>query len=74
MNPWHRFQRLLSVDSPTVVLTKVIHDDGTTTVETQSGNQFRVNGQASDAGVWVVIEGGRIVRDLGGLGFLDLDV
>lgn len=74
MNPWSRFQRLLQTDSPVIAQVVAVHNDGQATVETQAGNQFRVDGQPSAAQIWVQVQGGKVVRELGNLDFLDLDV
>lgn len=74
MNPWTRFQRLLPSNVPVIAQVIAIHSDGQVTVETQAGNQFMADGQASEPLVWVQVEWGKVVRELGILDFLDLDV
>lgn len=74
MNPWTRFVRLLPRDLPLIAEARTVHPDGTVTVRAQAGVEWRVTGSASGAGVWVVIVGGKIERELGNLAFLDLEV
>lgn len=74
MNPWTLFQRLLPTNAAVIAKVIAIHSDGQVTVETQAGNQFRADGQASASQIWVQVEGGKVVRELGNLQFLDLDV
>lgn len=62
-NLFRRFQALIP-DEPTLYVEVITHNsDGSSTVETPQGGQFRVRGQDVAVGDFAWIRGGRILEE-----------
>lgn len=60
MNLFKRFQALIPDDPLMIVEVKNNNGDGTSTVETPTGAQFRVRGDSVAVGNMAFVQGGRI--------------
>ena len=63
MNLFKRFQALIPSDPLMIVEVKGISGDGTSTVETPTGAQFRVRGDSVTIGNKAFVQGGRITDE-----------
>ena len=62
-NLFRRFQALIP-DEPILYAEIITHNaDGSSTVETPQGGQFRVRGQSVAVGDFAYLQGGRIIEE-----------
>lgn len=59
-NVWKQFERLLPKQPVTIARVKLIHGDGTSTVQTPAGDLVRVQGEL-EAETMAFIQAGRII-------------